>query len=835
MNVAPPLTLPTSAILAACLAVSCGGSDAKLEAARHNLQRGRLDQVLAILEDATGPEAEAIRSEVARREASRIEALSLLERFRTARGDRELADLVSELRGMLEGVEDSTIREWIQQEISTTSDWVAERNATRPRSRSPRMEERSVDEEFEEPLDPAREENSPSLLGSILESVEADRSSGQWQDGLERIDRLIADAPEIGPLLESRRQELVEGAERDAEVLLDRAERLLAQEGDEPTWRLLNRSIGRFPRDADTGSAVERLVRLEDRLRSTLVGAPTAREDIFVAEAPDPGSRPPDVTVPVQEQDPEQETRQEPVEVPGPQKIAPDADVEPRSAEAPRGAVGSGVPGPPPAPGSPGAVGPMELPAAEALVVARLALEREFTDTDLSSLEPGAIEKLVANSSLAAPVRLGLIVEHLRNRQAATATGHEKSLQELERMSSTGELELEVAWEVLAWYRGEPVPEEGYTFVRGRWQSPLELAEASLARRLEREVARMGGADGEALLRIGTRLAEVVSGAPDPRRAQELLSGLVEKEGETAIRRMQASPTWRRLQELVLARADLERLRAVAISRITDEETYFYPYSPPDHPDRTYAQYVVARDEVRAAVDDVREIWEANPSVKLPSDFRATATRLEFLLGLPASWRGSLSIPEDWADRYEGLDLTGEEVDLQGMARSATEGAGLRRDRAVSALNSDRQGGAGAGLPDVEEQRVLELTNAYRTMLGRRALAWDPRLYEACGWHSAYMAETGNFTHTEEGVPGRRSPRDRMSSAGYPDGWNENCQQGSEWARQAFESWCGSSAHHRTLISDEPTEAAAARVGTYWTMKFGRGNDFENDLDPWRD
>ena len=169
------------------------------------------------------------------------------------------------------------------------------------------------------------------------------------------------------------------------------------------------------------------------------------------------------------------------------------------------------------------------------------------------------------------------------------------------------------------------------------------------------------------------------------------------------------------------------------------------------------------------------------------------------------------------------------------MARSATEGAGLRRDRAVSALNSDRQGGAGAGLPDVEEQRVLELTNAYRTMLGRRALAWDPRLYEACGWHSAYMAETGNFTHTEEGVPGRRSPRDRMSSAGYPDGWNENCQQGSEWARQAFESWCGSSAHHRTLISDEPTEAAAARVGTYWTMKFGRGNDFENDLDPWRD
>ena len=114
----------------------------------------------------------------------------------------------------------------------------------------------------------------------------------------------------------------------------------------------------------------------------------------------------------------------------------------------------------------------MELPAAEALVVARLALEREFTDTDLSSLEPGAIEKLVANRSLAAPVRLGLIVEHLRNRQAATATGHEKSLQELERMSSTGELELEVAWEVLAWYRGEPVPEEGYTFVRGRWAEP---------------------------------------------------------------------------------------------------------------------------------------------------------------------------------------------------------------------------------------------------------------------------------------------------------------------------------------------------------------------------
>lgn len=824
---APPLTLPTSAILAACLAVSCGGSDAKLEAARHNLQRGRLDQVLAILEDATGPEAEAIRSEVARREASRIEALSLLERFRAARGDRELGDLVSELRSMLEGVEDSTIREWIQQEISTTSDWVAERNATRPRSRSARTEERSVDEQIEEPLDPTREESSPSLLGSILDSVEADRSSGRWQDGLERIDRLIADAPEIGPLLGSRRLELLEGAERDAEVLLDRAERLMAREGNESTWRFLNRSIGRFPRGTDTGSAVERLVRLEERLRSTLVGAPTTREDPLVARAPESGSPPPEVPV----SDPEQGQ----VEVPGPRDIAPDVDVEPRSGEAPPVAVDARVPGLPAAPEGPGGEGLRELPAAEALVDARLALEREFADMDLSSLEHDELERLVATRSLAAPIRLGLIVEHLRSRHAGTETGREKSLEELERMTSIGELDLEVAWKVLAWYRGETVPEDGYVFVRGRWQGPLELAEASLVRRLEREVDRMAGADGEALIRIGSRLAEVVSGAPDPGRAQELLSGLVETEGETAIRRMQASPTWRRLEELVLARAELERLRAVAISRIMDEETYFYPYSPPDDPDRSYAQYVVARDEVRTAVDEVREIWEANPSVKLPSAFRGTATRLEFLLGLPASWRGSLSVPEDWAGRYEGLDLTEEEVDLQGMARSATEGARLRRDRAVNALNADRQSGPGAGLPDLEEQRVLELTNAYRTMLGRRALAWDPRLYEASGWHSAYMAETGNFTHTEEGVQGRLSPRDRMRSAGYPDGWNENCQQGSEWARQAFESWCGSSAHHRTLISDEPTEAAAARVGIYWTMKFGRGNDFENDLDPWRD
>ena len=41
--------------------------------------------------------------------------------------------------------------------------------------------------------------------------------------------------------------------------------------------------------------------------------------------------------------------------------------------------------------------------------------------------------------------------------------------------------------------------------------------------------------------------------------------------------------------------------------------------------------------------------------------------------------------------------------------------------------------------------RALELANDYWRMLGRRALAWDASLFTASEWHSAYMAETGNF------------------------------------------------------------------------------------------
>jgi uncharacterized protein YkwD len=69
-----------------------------------------------------------------------------------------------------------------------------------------------------------------------------------------------------------------------------------------------------------------------------------------------------------------------------------------------------------------------------------------------------------------------------------------------------------------------------------------------------------------------------------------------------------------------------------------------------------------------------------------------------------------------------------------------------------------------AALPDTWEQRLLELINASRAVVGAGPLSFEPELQAAADKHTHWMLETDIFSHTGAGGS---SPFQRMGEEGY--------------------------------------------------------------------
>jgi uncharacterized protein YkwD len=135
-------------------------------------------------------------------------------------------------------------------------------------------------------------------------------------------------------------------------------------------------------------------------------------------------------------------------------------------------------------------------------------------------------------------------------------------------------------------------------------------------------------------------------------------------------------------------------------------------------------------------------------------------------------------------------------------------------------------------VPSVAEQEQVRITNRYRRLMGRRAVAWNPRIQVAAQGHSEYMANTGDFGHFEQGDPTRRSPFDRMKLAGYPRGVSENCAMVGGDPQAAHDGWLHSSGHHRNILMAAHREMASANASNYWTQNFGADTSFQKELEP---
>jgi uncharacterized protein YkwD len=106
------------------------------------------------------------------------------------------------------------------------------------------------------------------------------------------------------------------------------------------------------------------------------------------------------------------------------------------------------------------------------------------------------------------------------------------------------------------------------------------------------------------------------------------------------------------------------------------------------------------------------------------------------------------------------------------------------------------------------------------------ALSGNARLTCAARVHSAYMAETGEFSHTE-GRNGSQ-PADRVDTAGYSWGFvGENIAAGQRSPEEVVAGWLESDGHCANIMSPNFEHLgvgyALGGQGTpYWTQVFAR-------------
>ncbi|GAA2671635.1 CAP domain-containing protein [Actinoplanes palleronii] len=118
---------------------------------------------------------------------------------------------------------------------------------------------------------------------------------------------------------------------------------------------------------------------------------------------------------------------------------------------------------------------------------------------------------------------------------------------------------------------------------------------------------------------------------------------------------------------------------------------------------------------------------------------------------------------------------------------------------------------------------IVRLTNVQRTAHGCAALKVDERLITAARGHSAYMGQTGSFSHTGKGGSNFVA---REKAAGYPKPSAENIAWGYRSGKDVVSAWMKSPGHRANILSCKSKTVGVGAVysdnGTpYFTQDFG--------------
>ena len=443
-------------------------------------------------------------------------------------------------------------------------------------------------------------------------------------------------------------------------------------------------------------------------------------------------------------------------------------------------------------------------------------------------VEDSVFERVMLLCSLSNTARIGWI-------QELWIRGNENAPHELAAALARDEVSEQQAWSILAHANSEPVPDDGYAYEGGEWADRGAARRALMAvefKKLSKKLAKASAANREEA--YAGLLAQGVD-------AREVLSEALLKRWDTAFVNLERGATLGQLQKLIEQREVLDARREEALALIFDEEEYFYPYNPPECPQEKAKLYPAVQRRVDELVGRVREAWDSSKTVSVPEKFRGAVSEVVWNRQHQRELGQTFEAPMELPAWLAGIDPKASEVTLHSFAWNAAEATARAYDGSVLAFN-ERQWetfepaeGEEVSEPEAGEQEQVRITNAYRMMLGRRALAWNSRVQIAAQEHSDWMSRTGIFSHFNNRDATRTTPGDRMRLAGYNSGISENLHLGGSGPQGAHNGWSRSSGHHRNLLMPGHREIASATSGQFWTQNFGAGREFLEELKAWYD
>jgi len=763
-------------LIAGPLLVGCGGGAPLVEAERH-LAAGRLERAADLLDAHSGPSVDALRARIRTRAEERTLALARIDEIERGRDGRAPGEVLDELRELVTGARDPFVREHAEVALSTAYDWAAERRSTGDRGTAP--EDNAGRAQGRER--PATSVPTDPLVAAALREFERHVNAKDWRSALGLADRWsnsLGDDTSVRSVFDVQRGMALTAATREADDLVVRAWRLDEAGDRAAAVALLVAAIDRFPASDEVaaGSPVGGVARALGELQGF------ASLDTIGSDGSDAGCATDAELVAQQRAQPDNDAGLPAAEqgardtASGAPEGRPDAAEDRESVASAEGAARGrdGSPRRPPAGADDGRGGPGSGAAKRGPANSGAGSRSGGSGLSGGALAGGALGGGVGRDGRPGPPDVGTDPkEHARARFEATR-------ELLVHARTTAERDAAFAT-LFAASRNSAVGRE-------------VLAEA-LAARFQRVVGRLD--------RLGSL---------------------------------------RRLEKVAEQRRELDVARERALALIFDEVRYFYPFNTPEVSVEQAAQYPAVQREVDALVEAVRAVWDASSTARIPDPLRTEVPELAWLRRRERLVPAGLVLPEKYPAWLEALPHDLEEVDLRSFAWRVDEALEFARSRAIEARNEqlwaklDIQRASDELVPAAVDRVQVRVTNEYRAMMGRRALAWHPALDRAARGHSVYMNTTGHFGH-HESTPERHSPFDRMRLVGYTRGVSENCHMGSADAVGAHRGWLSSSGHHRNLLMAGHREMASAVTGGYWTQNFGLDTSFEQHLDlrGWRD
>ncbi|MBI3845633.1 MAG: FHA domain-containing protein [Planctomycetes bacterium] len=364
------------------------------------------------------------------------------------------------------------------------------------------------------------------------------------------------------------------------------------------------------------------------------------------------------------------------------------------------------------------------------------------------------------------------------------------------------------------------VPEGGFVVFDHHFMPPSRRDQRVREAEMNALAQKLASTKGDERRQLVTKLR----GYGEPGEAR-LEKALIDRKSELSAKIAEQALT-KRIEAVEKEKEKLEKLRESALTLIFDEIKYPYPYKAPEAPPEVTRQFFETQKEVDKRVQAVRDAWKAGEShpVQLQPAWVALVADWREVSGLLQELRKDFD-PPSVPRCIAFLDLTGKDVSVRTCFESAKEAD----DNALTAAILKWNGNV-AARHDKEEVEQVRVTNDYRILMGRHAVAISDKLMASAHKHSAEMSRLGYFSHVSP-TAGCETVDLRVRAEGYEGSdVSENIAEGGLSPESAHEAWLHSSGHHRNILREQWSEMGSGKSGRCWTQNFGFSAAFVKQL-----